>query len=51
MGVKYTEFKNCLENGQVFHVYLFEGEEVFFSERGIDLLKEKDIYIVIKKLY
>lgn len=39
--MKYTEFKNGLENGQVFPVYLFEGEDVFFSERGIALLKEK----------
>lgn len=37
----YTEFKNNLENGQSFSVYLFEGEDVFFRERGLKLLVSK----------
>ncbi len=39
--MKYVEFKNGLENGQEFSVYLFEGEDVFFRERGLTLLKNK----------
>ncbi|MBQ7348560.1 MAG: DNA polymerase III subunit delta [Clostridia bacterium] len=39
--MKYTEFKNGLENGQSFSVYLFEGEDAFFRERGLKLLKNK----------
>ncbi len=39
--MKYGEFKNGLENGQTFSVYLFEGEDAFFRERGLNLLKNK----------
>ncbi len=39
--MKYTDFKSRLENGEIYSVYLFEGEDVFFSERGISLLKDK----------
>lgn len=39
--MKYLEFKSGLGNGQVFSVYLFEGEDAFFRERGIKLLKNK----------
>ena len=39
--MKYGEFKNGLENGQTFSVYLFEGEDTFFRERGLNLLKNK----------
>jgi len=39
--LKYTEFKNGLENGQTFSVYLFEGEDSYFRERGVKLLKSK----------
>lgn len=39
--MKYTEFKNGLEDGQSFSVYLFEGEDAFFRERGMALLKSK----------
>ncbi len=39
--LKYTEFKVGLENGQSFPVYLFEGEDAFFRERGFSLLKNK----------
>ncbi len=39
--MKYTEFKNGLESGQESPVYLFEGEDVFFRERGLTLLKDK----------
>ena len=39
--MKYTEFKNELENGKTFSAYLFEGEDAFFRERGLKLLKNK----------
>ena len=39
--MKYTEFKSRLDNGNVYSIYLFEGEDSFFSERGISLLKDK----------
>lgn len=39
--MKYGEFKNGLENGQTYSVYLFEGEDAFFRERGLNLLKNK----------
>ncbi len=41
--MKYIEFKNELENGKEFAVYLFEGEDAFFRESGISLLKNKFI--------
>ncbi len=37
--MKYIEFKNQLENGCAFPVYLFEGEDAFFRERGYSLVK------------
>ena len=39
--LKYTEFKNQLEDGKVFSVYLFEGEDAFSRERGMSLIKNK----------
>lgn len=39
--MKYTEFKNDLENGKTFSVYVFEGEDAYFRERGLFLLKNK----------
>lgn len=39
--MKYAEFKVGVENGQCFPVYLFEGEDAFFRERGFSLLKNK----------
>ena len=39
--MNYTEFKNDLGNGTVFPVYLFEGEDAYFRERGMNLLKNK----------
>ncbi|MBQ8427042.1 MAG: DNA polymerase III subunit delta [Clostridia bacterium] len=39
--MKYTEFKNGLESGHSFSVYLFEGEDAYFRERGLSLLKSK----------
>lgn len=39
--MKYVEFKNKLEDGQAFSVYLFEGEDAFFRERGLSLLKSR----------
>lgn len=39
--MKYHEFKNGLEDGKAFSVYLFEGEDAFFRERGLSLLKSK----------
>lgn len=39
--VKYIEFKNQLEDGRAYPVYLFEGEDAFFRERGYSLVKNK----------
>lgn len=39
--MKYVEFKNGVENGQTFSVYLFEGEDIFFREKGFSLLKSR----------
>ena len=39
--MKYVEFKNNLEDGQACAVYLFEGEDAFFRERGLSLLKSR----------
>lgn len=39
--MRYTEFKNGLGNGDMFSVYLFEGEDAYFRERGLTLLKNK----------
>ncbi len=39
--MKYTEFKSRLESGEVFPVYLFEGEDAYFRERGLNLIKNK----------
>ncbi len=39
--MNYTEFKNGLEEGRIFPIYLFEGEDSFFRERGLVLLKNK----------
>ena len=39
--MNYTEFKNQLDGGESFSVYLFEGEDSFFRERGLKLLKNK----------
>ncbi len=39
--MKFTEFKRGVENGEVFPIYLFEGEETFFAKKGLNLLKEK----------
>ncbi len=39
--LKFVEFKNGLESGQIFPVYLFEGEDAYFRERGLNLIKTK----------
>lgn len=39
--MKFSEFKSGFESGQVFSAYLFEGEDAFFRERGLNLLKNK----------
>lgn len=41
LALKYVEFKNGLDEGQEYGVYLFEGEDAFFRERGFNLLKNK----------
>lgn len=41
MMVKYGEFKTALERGEVFPAYLFEGEEKYFGEKGLELLEKK----------
>ena len=39
--LSYTEFKNKLANGEESLVYLFEGEDAYFRERGLFLLKNE----------
>ena len=39
--MNYTEFKNGLDEGKLFPIYLFEGEDSFFRERGLVLLKAR----------
>ncbi len=39
--MKFTEFKNALENGEKFSACLIEGEDAFFRERALTLLKNK----------
>ena len=39
--MKYTEFKKSVDDADYKGIYLFEGEDVFFSNRGLSLLKEK----------
>ena len=41
--LKYIDFKNGLSAGQEYAIYLFEGEDAFFMERGLSLLKNKFI--------
>ena len=41
MALKYTEFKSSLGSEKEFPVYLFEGEDAFFRERGLALLKKE----------
>ncbi len=39
--MKYVDFKKFTDENGAMPVYLFEGEEVYFRERGEDLLKRK----------
>lgn len=39
--LKYLDFKNGLNAGQEYAIYLFEGEDAFFRESGVSLLKNK----------
>lgn len=41
MGLKFFDFKNSLEAGCKYSVFLMEGEDAFFRERGLDLLKDR----------
>lgn len=41
MVLKFLEFKNSLENGCNHSVFLMEGEDVYFRERALFLLKNK----------
>ncbi len=41
--LRYLEFKNGLNAGQEYAVYLLEGEDAFFRESGVSLLKNKFI--------
>lgn len=41
MELKYTEFKNRLLAGESYPIYLFQGEEGYFINNGINLIKEK----------
>ncbi|MBR5900528.1 MAG: DNA polymerase III subunit delta [Clostridia bacterium] len=37
--MKYAEFKNEVEKGNAFSIYLFEGEDAFFREKGLTCVK------------
>ncbi len=39
--LSYTEFRKAFNDGEVSSVYLFEGEDAYFRERGLTLLKNK----------
>lgn len=39
--MNYTDFKKSFDEGKYNAVYLFEGEDAFFANRGLSLLKEK----------
>lgn len=39
--MKFTEFKNGLNSGEEYSVYLFEGIDDFFLTRGLNLIKEE----------
>lgn len=39
--LKFTEFKNAVENGEDFSIVLAVGEDAFFRERAVTLLKNK----------
>ncbi|MBQ3115429.1 MAG: DNA polymerase III subunit delta [Clostridia bacterium] len=39
--MKYIEFKNQFQDGQSFPVYIFEGEDAFFRQRGLELIKKR----------
>ena len=41
MVLKYTEFKNGLDGNKPSPAYLFEGEDSFFRERGLNMLRVK----------
>lgn len=38
--MKYADFKKSIDLGESRSIYLFEGEDVFFSNKGISLLKD-----------
>lgn len=40
--LKFSEFKNSVDNGEKPHaIYFFEGEDAYFRERGLSLIKGK----------
>lgn len=39
--MNYTDFKKSIDKGEYKSIYLFEGEDVFFANRGLALLKDK----------
>lgn len=43
MQVSYSEFKNGVKNKEIKPVYLFEGEDAFFRNRGVELIKDEFI--------
>ncbi len=38
--LNFTQFKNGIASGEEFSVYLLEGEDAYFRERGLALIKE-----------
>ena len=41
MVLKFLDFKNSLEQGLKYSVFLFEGEDAYFREKGLNLLKNR----------
>ncbi|MCQ2387214.1 MAG: DNA polymerase III subunit delta [Clostridia bacterium] len=39
--MKYTDFKNKVDQNEDFSICLLEGEDAYFSERGLQILKKK----------
>ena len=39
--MEFTEFKQKIDTGNAFSIYLFEGEEIYLAEEGLSLIKER----------
>ncbi len=43
MLISFSDFKNSAKSGNLHPIYLFEGEDAFFRQRGIEFIKENFI--------